>query len=70
MNRTIDPFEQLKELLGHWENGSDQTVRIFQDDATRTFHVEVGASKNRRNYHGDTLREAMASAYAAEADRY
>lgn len=70
MNRHFEPFKQLEELLGYVQNGSDTTVRIFQDDATRTYHVEVGSQGNQHTYYGDSLGAAIASAYASEPDRY
>lgn len=35
-------LESLRIMCGYVENGSEQTVRIFQDDATHEWHLRVG----------------------------
>lgn len=52
-----DYFKMLSELCGHVQDGSFETVRISQDDATRTFHIDVGAG--RVSYSGKSLKEAV-----------
>lgn len=39
------PLVDLRELCGYVENGSEQSVTIFQDDATRTWHLRIGKFK-------------------------
>lgn len=34
----------LRKALGYIQDGSSVTVKIFQDDATRDFHIEYGKS--------------------------
>lgn len=53
--RRLNEQAAIVNLLGHVEDGSDQTVTIFQDDATKTWSVKAG-----HIYHyGDTLAEAL-----------
>ena len=35
-------WEKLIELTGHLQDGSQTTVSLAQDDATRTQHISVG----------------------------
>lgn len=35
-------WEKLIELCGHLQDGSQTTVKLYQDDATRTAHITVG----------------------------
>lgn len=44
----------LRDALGYVQNGSDTTVKISQDDATRTFHLSNGEGGNNR-YYSDSL---------------
>lgn len=34
-------WRKLTELVGHWQEGSNGIVRLFQDDATRECFIEV-----------------------------
>lgn len=40
--RKADAFDKLRGLAGYVEDGSETTVKIFQDDATRTWFVKAG----------------------------
>ena len=51
----INYFEKLKQLMGYVQNGSDTEIRMFQDDATLSYWVQVG---NRSNF-GRSLEEAL-----------
>lgn len=53
-------FCKLRAIVGYVQNASDVTVTIFQDDATRTYHISVG----KRRYWGDSFEEAIDNAYA------
>lgn len=55
-------FEMVLGLMGHVENGTDKVVVIFQDDATKDYHVKV----NSTDYSGSTLTMALLMAYHAE----
>lgn len=63
--RNSRTYKQLRELCGHVQDGSAQTVKVSQDDATRTWHVTVG-DRNPRTYHGDSLPEAIHNAAEKE----
>lgn len=55
------PFaERLRVLCGYVENGTDGSVGVFQDDATRTWVVVV--DKNKR-YYGTSMNEAFEEAF-------
>lgn len=40
-NPYMDVGDKLRALMGYIQNGSDVTIKLFQDDATNTFHVEA-----------------------------
>jgi hypothetical protein len=46
---------KLKELAGYVRNASDTTIKMFQDDATRSYIIKVG---NEENY-GRSFEEAL-----------
>jgi hypothetical protein len=48
-------FRALRNLCGFVANGSETTVTIFQDDATRTFHIAAG----KQHFHGNSLEDAL-----------
>ncbi len=48
----------LREMCGYVENGTETTVRIGQDDATKEWIVWVG----KRWFHGSSMRGALRSA--------
>lgn len=54
----VKAFDNLRKCCGCVQNGSEMTVVIAQDDATRTFVVRVGENAS----YGDTLQEALAKA--------
>lgn len=51
-------MNELRELCGYVENGSDTVVRIYEDDATRDWVVAVG----KKSYVGKTLVDAFTQA--------
>jgi hypothetical protein len=55
---TLSILQQIRSLMGYVENGTDCTVRFFQDDATKDFFVVVGGQKN----WAPTLQQAFALA--------
>jgi hypothetical protein len=57
-------FHKLKALMGWVGNGSDETVSMGQDDATKGFIVKVG----NKTYHSDTLVGAINEAYDDDLD--
>lgn len=35
-------FKMLRAFMGYIENGSAQTIKLFQDDATREYFLKIG----------------------------
>jgi len=52
-------LEGLRSLMGYVQNGSETTLSLFQDDATKSFHIKVG---NTRSYWGESFKEALQKA--------
>jgi ribosomal protein L1 len=61
MNRHAYLFQALRDMAGYVENGGSGSVKFYQDDATRTWHVEVG----KNSYWADSLDEAIEKAHFA-----
>jgi hypothetical protein len=53
-------WEMIQELMGYVEDGSSQTVTLYQDDATKNYTVKVDS----KSYWGHTLKEALTKALA------
>lgn len=76
IERDAESFRKLRECCGFVENGSEQTVRLFQDDATRSWIVKCGDRQlvssvptqysSARSYHGASLNEAIDMAFVVE----
>lgn len=52
-------LDALRELCGFVENGSDATVRIFQDDATRDWFIKCGQKRFDSNCFRGVLDEVF-----------
>jgi hypothetical protein len=52
-------WEMLYTLLGSVRDGSDQSVKIYQDDATMNWFVNIN---DRKVYYGSSLAEALRKA--------
>lgn len=59
--RRSERLQMIINLMGDVYDGSNTTVKLFQDDATMTYHVAVG--KNGSEW-GNSLAEALAKANA------
>lgn len=59
-------LKELREMCGHWQNGSCTDVHIYEDDATHTWIVLVG----KKRYYGDTFDEALNIARWTEFDQF
>lgn len=65
-------WDALMEMCGHWQDGSQATVKLWQDDATRTAGITVDpgtGSRNEKRYYverGDF--EAAIRQYVKEND--
>lgn len=78
--RDGEAMQKLRECCGFVENGSEQTVKIFQDDATRSWIVQCGdvrmistvpvTHSKVRSYHGSSLNEAIDTAYRVEKQEH
>lgn len=53
----------LRELMGYVEDGSSTTVKLFQDDATKSFFVKVG----RKVYFDSSFKGAIDEAMVENA---
>lgn len=51
-------LNDINRLCGFVQNGSNEVLKIYQDEATRTWHV----SRGNRAYWGDSLRQALDNA--------
>jgi len=58
----------LRKLMGYVENGSEQTVALYQDDATMSFIIKTKTYTKENRYWGHSLREAIQKAFEAEGD--
>jgi hypothetical protein len=43
LEKDAERYRWLREQCGYVEDGSNETVGIFQDDATKCWHVRVGS---------------------------
>ncbi len=64
--RDTELLNGLVDLMGYIQNGSDTIVKVFQDDATRTYHVRIGNTSLASTYWGNTFREALEKAIKGE----
>ena len=65
LRRKVKTLNHLKELMGYVQNGSDETVYLFQDDATMDFMLHVG----NKTYWGLSLENVIEKAFEAEGPR-
>ena len=56
----------IRRLCGYVQDGSAQTVKIFEDDATRTFHIKV----NNRSWWGNSFEEVLDKMDAEVGDEH
>ena len=59
--RRSEQFQMIVNLMGYVQNGTETTVKLFQDDATMDYHVTVGENESE---WGRSLAEALAKANA------
>lgn len=59
-------FNSIRKLMGYVEDSSDQTVRLFQDDATKEYFVYIRSMGKDTGYSAATLGEAIAAALKGE----
>lgn len=51
-------LHKIRKLMGYVENGTETTVKLFQDDATKDFFVQVGSKVGSYAY-GKTFSEVI-----------
>jgi hypothetical protein len=68
MTTPVEPslINKLHAIIGYVENGSEQTMRLFQDDATKDFLIIVGPEKRSRRYFASSLQQVIDKAYEGE----
>lgn len=54
-------FKNLRHLMGYVQDGSQDSVTLFQDDATSDYFVKVG----KQSFFGTSLNEAIDKAIDA-----
>lgn len=52
-------FDQIHDLIGYVQNGTDTSVSMFQDDATLYFGVTLGHGNERKGVSARSLEEAI-----------
>lgn len=65
-----DRLQSIRKAMGYVENGSDTTVKLFQDDATRDFIIKVGRDDFGHSIWGNSFEAALSALakYVREAD--
>ena len=63
--KAVQTLESLRKLMGYVQNGSDETVSLFQDDATMDYMLRVG----KKTYWGLSLENVIDKAFEAEGSR-
>ena len=69
LRRQVKTLNHLEQLMGYIQNGSDETVSLFQDDATMSFIIKTKTYTKENSYWGRSLHEAIQKAFEAEGDR-
>ena len=63
--KSVQTLKSLRELMGYVQNGSEETVSLFQDDATMDYMLRVG----KKTYWGLSLENVIEKSFEAEGDR-
>lgn len=56
-------LDKLRETMGYIQNGTDQVVHIFQDDATRSYMVTVGTGVNLQGVSAPSFEGSILKAH-------
>lgn len=56
-------IEKLRRLCGYIEDGSSDIVTIYQDDATGTWHLELGHGRKRLSFWSRSFESVISEAY-------
>lgn len=62
-------FDMIRNLMGYVENGTDTSVTLFQDDATRWFTVAIGRSHERKGESAPSLEEVIRRMFHKYGDK-
>lgn len=62
-------FDMIRNLMGYVENGTDTSVTLFQDDATRWFTVAIGRSHERKGESAPSLEASIRKMYDKYGDK-
>lgn len=67
---TISPLAKLRALLGYVEDGSDTSVTIGQDDATKTFYLRIGRPSDpwTKVYYTGSLKGVIDAAFKDQGE--
>lgn len=69
LRRKAEMFDMIRNLMGYIENGTDTSVTLFQDDATRWFTVAIGRSHERKGESAPSLEAAIRKMYDKYGDK-
>lgn len=62
--KKADLYDKLVDLMGHVQNGTDDIIKLFQDDATMSYCVGGGYQKNRHWFEAEpSLERAIRKAH-------
>lgn len=64
--KAVQTLESLRKLMGYVQNGSNETVSLFQDDATMDYMLRVG---KKTYWWGLSLENVIEKAFEAEGSR-
>jgi hypothetical protein len=67
--KKAEMFDMIRNLMGYVENGTDTSVTLFQDDATRWFTVAIGRSHERKGESAPSLEEAIRRMFHKYGDK-
>lgn len=67
--RKAEMFDMIRNLMGYVENGTDTSVTLFQDDATRWFTVAIGCSHERKGESAPSLEETIRRMFHKYGDK-
>lgn len=62
-------YDMLVNLMGYVQNGTDETIRLFQDDATMHYFVSGGSSPRGWGESARSLEQAIIQAHKRHGDK-
>ena len=64
-------FDRLRRLCGYVEDGSSTVVSIFQDDATRMWHIKIKFNHmTTKSYYNESFTGVINEAWEANKPEY